>query len=57
MKHCKKCPEQMQCGGYCLGEIVNETGNMLGQNEEKCKAVQCLFHQIGICDPYRYLHP
>lgn len=57
MKHCKKCPVQMQCGGYCLGEIVNETGNLFGQNKIKCKAIQYLFQRMGGCEPYRYLHP
>lgn len=57
MKHCKSCPAQMQCGGYCLGEIVNETGNLLGQNKTKCNAIQYLFQRMGCCDPYRYLHP
>ena len=57
MKHCQACPAQMHCGGYCLGEIVNETGELTGQNTEKCKAIRFLFDRLGPCDPYDYLHP
>lgn len=57
MKHCKNCDVKYHCGGYCLGEIVNETGKLDGQNSIKCKAVKQLFLEIGKCPPYPYLHP
>lgn len=57
MVHCKNCPAQLHCGGYCLGEIVNETGKLDGQNKMKCFAVRKLLKEIGTCEPYPYLHP
>ena len=57
MIHCKECPVKLHCGGYCLGETLNETGNLFGQNIEKCKAIIKLFENEGICPPYEYLHP
>lgn len=57
IKHCKVCPAKLHCGGYCLGEIVNETGRLDGQNPIKCKAVLRLFKELGTCKTYKYLHP
>lgn len=57
MKHCQKCPAQLHCGGYCLGEIVNETGRLDGQNEVKCAAIIKLLRELGTCESYPYLHP
>lgn len=57
MRHCKGCPVQLYCGGYCLGETVNETGNLYGQNKIKCEAIKKLFEKMGPCDTYDYLHP
>lgn len=57
MEHCKTCPAKLHCGGYCLGEIVNETGKLDGQNVIKCSAVRRLFRELGECTPYTYLHP
>lgn len=57
MEHCKLCPAKLHCGGYCLGEIVNETGKLDGQNHTKCYAVRKLLKEIGTCDTYKYLHP
>lgn len=56
-EHCKKCPAQLHCGGYCLGEIVNETGRLDGQNPVKCMSVRRLYKELGSCAPYPYLHP
>ena len=55
--HCQNCPAQKHCGGYCLGEIVNETGKLDGQNPVKCKAVRQLLEKLGTCETYKYLHP
>lgn len=55
--HCKKCPAKLHCGGYCLGETVNETGKLDGQNIIKCAAVKRLYKELGPCNPYPYLHP
>ena len=57
MEHCKKCPVKLHCGGYCLGETVNETGMLTGQNLVKCKAVRRLYKELGSCASYPYLHP
>lgn len=57
MEHCKHCNAKYHCGGYCLGEIVNETGVLDGQNSVKCKAIRRLFSELGECSPYPYLHP
>lgn len=57
MEHCKDCPVKLHCGGYCLGEILNETGNLYGQNKIKCKAIVKLFEVLGPCEPYKYMHP
>lgn len=55
--HCNGCPAQLHCGGYCLGETVNETGRLDGQNIVKCAAVRKLFSVFGECERYDYLHP
>lgn len=57
MKHCQKCPAQLHCGGYCLGETVNETGRLDGQNTNKCNAVRRLLKELGTSEAYPYLHP
>lgn len=57
MAHCKNCVAKLHCGGYCLGETVNETGRLDGQNLIKCKAIRRLFTELGECSPYPYLHP
>lgn len=57
MKHCQKCPAKLHCGGYCLGETVNETGKLDGQNLVKCNAVRVLLKELGVTRTYPYLHP
>ena len=57
ISHCKSCPAMLHCGGYCLGEIVNESGRLDGQNLIKCMAVRKLLKELGTCSPYPYLHP
>ena len=57
MNHCIECPAKLHCGGYCLGETVNETGVLDGKDSKKCEAIIKLFNRIGICEEYGYLHP
>lgn len=57
ISHCKQCPAMLHCGGYCLGETVNESGKLDGRNPVKCRAVRQLFKELGTCSPYPYLHP
>lgn len=56
--HCKNCDVKYHCGGYCLGEVVNETGKLDGQKPITCKAIRRLFKVIGPYNKsYKYLHP
>lgn len=57
IEHCKSCIAKLHCGGYCLGETVNENGRLDGQNPIKCRAVRRLFKELGECESYPYLHP
>lgn len=57
MQHCLKCSAKLHCGGYCLGETVNESGRLDGYNAIKCAAVRYLYNKLGPCDPYPFLHP
>ena len=57
IEHCKNCPVKLRCGGYCLGETLNETGELCGQNRIKCDAIMKLFGALGPVELYKYLHP
>lgn len=57
MKHCIDCQVKLHCGGCCLGETLNETGKLDGQNIIKCTAIRKLYNKLGSCQPYDYLHP
>lgn len=57
IEHCKNCIAKLHCGGYCLGETVNESGRLDGQNSIKCHAVRRLFKELGECESYPYFHP
>lgn len=57
MKHCQNCFAKLHCGGYCLGETVNESGKLDGKNDVKCIAVRKLLKELGPCKTYPYLHP
>jgi radical SAM protein with 4Fe4S-binding SPASM domain len=57
MVHCINCEAKLHCGGYCLGEIVNNTGRLDGQDIGKCIAIRRLYSELGKCDRYIYLHP
>jgi uncharacterized protein len=58
MEHCKNCEAKYYCGGYCLGEVVNETGDLFGRKPETCKAIRKLYKAIGPFEkPFEYLHP
>jgi len=58
MPHCQSCPACNQCGGYCLGEVMNESGSMYGQKLNVCKAIRKLYEAIEHpLDEYKYLHP
>ena len=57
MKHCKKCPVKLHCGGYCLGEVQNETGDYYSRIPEKCRAIIRLYNEVGDEYSYEYMHP
>ena len=58
MPHCMHCDVREHCGGYCLGEVQNETGQLTGQKPNTCKAIRKIAKSIGfINERYPYLHP
>lgn len=58
MPHCHNCEVSERCGGYCLGEVVNETGNLLGEKPIQCLAIKKIAKAIGFPQkPYDYFHP
>lgn len=57
ISHCKNCIARLHCGGYCLGEVQNETGKLDGQKSATCKAIRDLFKVLGECEVYDYMHP
>jgi radical SAM protein with 4Fe4S-binding SPASM domain len=58
MDHCQYCSAKDNCGGYCLGEVANETGQLLGQKPHTCKAIRRLLSILGTADVlYPYMHP
>ena len=58
LRHCRNCRARFQCGGYCLGEVVNETGDLYGQKPDTCRAIRRLFDALGApVRAYDYLHP
>lgn len=57
ISHCNNCEAKLHCGGYCLGEVVNETGRLDGQKPNNCFAVRRLLKELGVTNPYKYLHP
>jgi len=58
MHHCKTCEVREHCGGYCLGETLNESGILLGQKPKTCNAIRRIAKEIGFLqEPYPFLHP
>lgn len=58
INECKVCEVKNYCGGGCLGEALNETGDFYSVKEESCKAIKYLWRKLGqkpISLPY--LHP
>jgi radical SAM protein with 4Fe4S-binding SPASM domain len=56
--HCVNCKAKEHCGGYCLGEIQNETGSLTGQKRNTCRAINRLVDIIGFAEnQYPYMHP
>lgn len=58
MPNCQKCDILYNCAGACLGEAVNETGNMFGIKPEVCQAIKYLARHMPLNNGlYSYLHP
>ncbi len=58
MVHCRKCIVREHCGGYCLGEVQNETGSLTGQKPGTCRAIKRLADSIGFTNSsYPFFHP
>jgi radical SAM protein with 4Fe4S-binding SPASM domain len=59
MPHCRRCELKSRCGGYCLGEIVNETGRLDGQVPRVCRATHELWKAVGpeLAEETYPLHP
>ncbi len=55
--HCKSCEAKLHCGGYCLGEVNNQTGKLDGKLPIICKAVRTLYKELGNCKTFDYMHP
>ncbi|MCD8150799.1 MAG: hypothetical protein LUE92_14825 [Clostridiales bacterium] len=58
MPHCKDCIARHHCAGWCLGEILNETGSLFGQKPFLCEGVRYLYENREKLNlNYIYLHP
>lgn len=58
MPHCEMCTAKEHCGGYCLGEVLNETGNLFGQKKGVCQAIRYLDNNFQPqFRKYKYTHP
>ena len=43
---CKNCDYLDNCAGGCMGQVVNETGDLMGKCEDNCKIVKYLGERI-----------
>lgn len=58
INHCRNCNVREHCGGYCLGEVQNETGYLTGQKPNVCRAIKRLAENISFTNiQYPYMHP
>ena len=58
MRHCEICSAKEHCGGYCLGEVLNETGDLLGCKKGVCEAIKFLDNKMPPeIRRYKYTHP
>lgn len=58
MQHCEMCTAKEHCGGYCLGEVLNETKSLFGQKRGVCQAIRYLNdHLAPQMRKYKYTHP
>ena len=58
MPGCQYCVAKNHCAGWCLGEILNETGTLFGKKTELCEGIRFLYeHRDELDTNYKYLHP
>lgn len=57
MPHCQNCEAKNHCAGFCLGEVLNETGTLYGQKITACQGVKMLFRALGKLDKFDLMHP
>lgn len=58
MQHCEMCSAKEHCGGYCLGEVLNETGSLFGRKKGVCQAICYLDKNLSSqMRKYKYTHP
>lgn len=58
MAGCRGCSAASRCGGFCLGEVANESGSMYGKKATVCGPIRFLAERMppGSVE-YTYLHP
>ena len=61
---CRSCIAAEHCAGYCLGETLNEKGNLFSVKTRVCKALKYIYGEIGhLYEPkfglagFPYKHP
>lgn len=58
MDHCRNCSSKEHCGGYCLGEVLNETKDLYGQKRGVCEAIRFLDSKMNdSIRKYSFTHP
>lgn len=58
MPTCNQCEIKQNCGGYCLGEVTNETFDLFGRKAQVCEPIKYLAKHIKRnTGCYKYLHP
>ncbi len=58
MQHCEMCSAKEHCGGYCLGEVLNETHDLRGKKRGVCNAIRFLDKNLTAeMRKYKYTHP
>ncbi|MCK5015746.1 MAG: radical SAM protein, partial [Candidatus Peribacteraceae bacterium] len=58
LPECKNCTSKNHCGGYCLGEVLNETKSLFGCKQSVCDAIRFLDSNMSESQKrYKFLHP
>lgn len=58
MPGCRACPAADHCGGYCLGEVTNESGSVFGKKPSVCEPIRYLMQNMDLTRiSYPFLHP